>query len=136
MHPNRILITCSVLLTFVAQSFGQPTGEGACCYEDPDLGWTCVWTDEGECDNYFFGTWYSNTPCSQIDCESTEPDGACCYPDADLGWTCVYTDPWTCDDGPHCTLLRRRRSATTPEKRAGSSAGSLPHLLDSQRIYH
>ncbi|MFT5204963.1 MAG: hypothetical protein ACI9GC_000249, partial [Phycisphaerales bacterium] len=64
--------------------------EGACCYEDPDLGWTCVWTDEHECYD-FFGTWYSNTPCSQIDCDTTDPLGACCYEDADLGWTCIYT---------------------------------------------
>ena len=64
---------------------------GACCYEDPDLGWTCVETDELKCLQSFGGVWYAGQPCSWIDCPAAPPTGACCYDDPDLG-TLTCTD--------------------------------------------
>ena len=73
---------------------------GACCYEDADLGWTCIdGTTDSDCTSIYAGTWYANTPCSQIDCPPIINDeGACCYEDADLGWTCIWIDQGECDN--------------------------------------
>lgn len=63
---------------------------GACCYEDPDLGWNCVETDEFKCVEAYGGVWYVGQACAWIDCPAAPPTGACCYEDPDLGTlTCV-----------------------------------------------
>ena len=71
------------------------SGEGACCYEDLDAGWTCVWTDQGECDNTYFGTWYSGIDCVDIDCLPVDL-GACCYT-IDCQWYCDMLTPDACE---------------------------------------
>ncbi|MBT4530961.1 MAG: hypothetical protein HOC27_07125, partial [Phycisphaerae bacterium] len=42
--------------------------DGACCYDDPDIGWTCIDAMiESDC-IYYAGTWYSGGICANIDC--------------------------------------------------------------------
>ena len=93
---------------------------GACCYEDADLGWTCVETEEVKCLESFGGTWYVGQPCSWIQCPSVPLTGACCFFDPQIGaLTCldnvdefkcleVYSGTWypgqTCSDvADECT---------------------------------
>jgi hypothetical protein len=60
--------------------------EGACCFEDIDGGWNCVWTDQDQCENVYFGTWYDGIPCIDIQCPPLNL-GACCYT-IDCEWYC------------------------------------------------
>ena len=78
---------------------GQPP-TGACCYQDADLGWTCIdGTYENDCQTIYNGSWYAGTMCSNVtNCPPTTGAGACCYEDADLGWTCIWTDLFKCDN--------------------------------------
>lgn len=63
---------------------------GACCYQDPDLGWTCIETEEVKCLESYGGTWYFGQPCAWIECPEAPSTGACCFEDADLGTlTCL-----------------------------------------------
>ena len=71
---------------------------GACCYEDADLGWNCVETEEIQCLENFGGTWYVGQPCSWIQCPSVPLTGACCFFDPQVGsLTCLDTvDEFKC----------------------------------------
>ncbi|MBC8310542.1 MAG: hypothetical protein H8E83_08530, partial [Planctomycetes bacterium] len=44
----------------------------------------------------YLGTWYANTPCSQIDCPPISDEGACCY-EIDCVWDCNMVFEEDCD---------------------------------------
>jgi len=77
---------------------GEPP-TGACCYTDPDLGWTCTYATETDCLALTNGYWYgSGTTCGipPVECDLPSETGACCYTDPDLGWTCTYATEADC----------------------------------------
>ena len=56
---------------------------GACCYEDPDVGFICVFTDADDCWVNLLGTWHQGESC---ECEPCDTTGGC---NADVGSLCV-----------------------------------------------
>lgn len=63
---------------------------GACCFQSPITGLTCVNTHAGNCQT-LMGSFLPNTPCSQAGCGESFRF-ACCCPDG----SCVDTDPNLC----------------------------------------
>ncbi|HJO15504.1 MAG TPA: hypothetical protein QF800_01315 [Phycisphaerales bacterium] len=63
--------------------------EGACCFNDPAMGWTCAVVEEYKCDD-LGGTWYAGMSCSDplVDCDPIIETGACCYNDPAFGLVC------------------------------------------------
>ena len=84
----------------------EPTDEnGACCYDDPDLGgFICTYVTETQCNQLPSGYWYGPAiPCTdpQVECNLPDENGACCYDDPDWGgFICTYVTEAQCNQLP------------------------------------